>query len=374
MVESGLFITLYDKETLNLYLNKGIYGFHQKPLEGRPSSRSRHYHALADYSCAREGTHVFFFLKRMIGYGGQIIGNNKYGSFYLNGPYSPMGKKADAEIYWDESTRKIYDSVDEPGKFIVPKIDKKTIKCQPYLVRFKDNLNLKGKWISSDQLYFKLGEYPYPLPSNSIQNMGFCILSPGETKIALSLLKKDPMGVFSGKSNEQVSLSNNPIPFDPKFDIDNLSKAIINSYFINEAHMESSILANPTLLPDELQPGKNDALIRQIPISPFKPSHMDRADICYFSEDKIANGTIPNTIIELKNKKAGKQQVEQVKKYFKWLYKLNEVYNVKTDEIKIYLLAPDFTDKVSKYIPDELSEKIVLMKFNDKQKKFDEYC
>lgn len=187
MPNSGLFITLFDKETLNLYLEKGVYGFHQPPIFKYVSSRSRHYHALADYACARDGAHVFFFLKRMVVYGGQIIGSKKTGSFYLNGPYSPMGKIADAKIYWDESLRSIYKSTGKPGIFTVPNADEEKEKCQPYLIRFKDNIGLKGKWISSDQLYFELGEYSYPLPSNSIQGMSFCTLTRGETKIALNL-------------------------------------------------------------------------------------------------------------------------------------------------------------------------------------------
>ena len=55
-MEGGLFIALYDEDTLKLYLNKGIYGFLMKPVnEEAPSSRSKHYAALADYACAREG-------------------------------------------------------------------------------------------------------------------------------------------------------------------------------------------------------------------------------------------------------------------------------------------------------------------------------
>ena len=61
----GLFIALYDDESLKLYLDKGVYGFLMPPVfTDRPNSRSRHYHILADYACSREGADVFFFLKR----------------------------------------------------------------------------------------------------------------------------------------------------------------------------------------------------------------------------------------------------------------------------------------------------------------------
>src|SRR5207245_7233665 len=51
---SGFFITLFDEGTLSLYLDRGIYGFHMRP-ELVIGPRSRHYQALADYACAREG-------------------------------------------------------------------------------------------------------------------------------------------------------------------------------------------------------------------------------------------------------------------------------------------------------------------------------
>ena len=80
----GLFIALYDEESLKLYLDKGVYGFLMKPvMEDKPTARSRHYQILADYACSREGTDVFFFLKRKIVYGGKIFGNKTTGSFYL---------------------------------------------------------------------------------------------------------------------------------------------------------------------------------------------------------------------------------------------------------------------------------------------------
>lgn len=72
-MSGGLFIALYDEESLKLYLDKGVYGFLMPPvMSNQPSSRSRHYNVLADYACSREGTDVFFFLKRKIVYGGKI--------------------------------------------------------------------------------------------------------------------------------------------------------------------------------------------------------------------------------------------------------------------------------------------------------------
>ncbi len=45
-------------------------------------------------------------------------------------------------------------------------------KAQPFILQFIQNKDT-GKYIISDDLYFELGKYPYPLPSNSMQGMGF---------------------------------------------------------------------------------------------------------------------------------------------------------------------------------------------------------
>ena len=63
----GLFIALYDEDSLKLYLDKGVYGFLMTPvLTNKPSARSRHRNILADYACIRQRIKVFSFLKRKI--------------------------------------------------------------------------------------------------------------------------------------------------------------------------------------------------------------------------------------------------------------------------------------------------------------------
>ena len=59
MVQGGLFITLYDEETLQLHLDRGFYGQHRSPEKNEPSSYSNHYRTLADYACARQGEHAY---------------------------------------------------------------------------------------------------------------------------------------------------------------------------------------------------------------------------------------------------------------------------------------------------------------------------
>lgn len=61
---NGLFITLFNKEDLKLYLKNGLYGFLFKPLfKAKPDPKSSYFKVLADYACGREGTEIFFFLK-----------------------------------------------------------------------------------------------------------------------------------------------------------------------------------------------------------------------------------------------------------------------------------------------------------------------
>lgn len=118
MAQGGLFITLYDEETLQLYLDRGIYAQHMSPEAGEPSSYSNHYPTLADYACGREGNRVFFFRDREIFYGGQLVGSEEHGAFFINGQQSPLGRDANAPLVWDESKRDRYDRVDS-GLFTV---------------------------------------------------------------------------------------------------------------------------------------------------------------------------------------------------------------------------------------------------------------
>ena len=98
MGASGVFVVLYDEETLALYIREGIYGFLMRPVPDVVGKQSRHYQALADYACVRGGTHVFFFWKRKIYYGGQVVGAAEYAAVLLNGLTSPLGREAKAPL------------------------------------------------------------------------------------------------------------------------------------------------------------------------------------------------------------------------------------------------------------------------------------
>lgn len=340
MDRGGLFITLYDKETLRLYLDEGVYGQHMTPQPGTPSPYSAHYRTLADYAACRGGKHVFFFLDREIYYGGEIVGPRDYGAFFLNGQESPLGRTAEAPLVWDESGRDRYEATGTPGVFDAG--GDRGEKCQPFLIRFEDTRDLAGQCIVSDQLYFELGEYPYPLPSNSIAGMGFCTITPGETATLLRLLETNPEDRIDPVNDESTTLRGAPMPFQPDYGIRDPVEAH------PESHLEASIIANPELLPEHLQPGE-ETICRQVPISPFKPADMDQADVCYFSSNDLRDGTIPNTILELKLDKAGENAAQQITRYLRWLH---ERLGDDATNIDVHVYAAGFTRNFDTHIPE----------------------
>lgn len=347
----GLFIALYDEESLKLYLDKGVYGFLMNPVfTEKPSARSCHYNILADYACSREGTDVFFFLKRKIVYGGKIFGNRESGSFYLNGDTSPLGRAAEAKLFWDESVRPRYHKTGTPGVFQVKRNG--GMKSQPFMFQFRQNEN-SGKYILSDDLYFELGKYPYPLPSNSMQGMGFCTLTPGEVSILHSLISQsNQMIAFEGEGD--VEKSGEGTLFDSEI-------VSIHDELVNEAQLEFTILSSLDPFAVFLQ--DDYILCRQVPISPFKPSQMDRADICLYSLSyPIKNGTIPNIIIELKKDVGNKAAYEQVERYLKWIKNITSPEEYAS--VKAYIIAPRIARIRANSVSEEYMGKILMYSIN----------
>ncbi|MBE6751248.1 MAG: hypothetical protein E7556_01850 [Ruminococcaceae bacterium] len=343
-MQGGLFIALYDEETLKLYLNRGVYGFLMKPVyTDTPSSRSKHYAVLADYACSREGTDVFFFLKRKIVYGGKIYGNKDSGSFYINGLNSPLGRKSNANLFWDESPR--YEATDKAGVFKVNGSD----KSQPFMFQFIKTEDT-GKYVVSDELYFELGKYPYPLPSNSMQGMGFCTLTPGEVSALMELIGNSKNKIdFS--SCEDIQKNGD----EQLFDCDLVD---IKDDFINEAQLEFTILSTLKPFIDFLS--GDYILCRQVPISPFKPMDMDRADICLYSlSEPIKDGTVPNIVIELKRGNANYKAYEQATRYLKWLEKITSQEDF--EKIQAFVIADSFTRIKRSKVDTTFEDKIKIL-------------
>ncbi|WP_327052311.1 hypothetical protein [Halomicrococcus gelatinilyticus] len=347
MDNGGLFISLFDKETLHLYLDQGVYGQHVTPERETPSSQSRHYNVLGDYASCREGRHVFFFLEREIYYGGQLVGGGDGPAFYINGQYSPLGREADASVVWDESGR--YEPLDGPGLFETQRGE----KCQPFLIQFEDRLGFAGRYITADQFYIDLSEYPYPMPSNSMEGMGFCTLTEQETDMLLDIFSNDEeiAGSIDPEPDDLVELDGDPEPFRTEYGPDSVADVQ------DESHLEAFALANPEILPEVLQPESDSQLCRQVPVCPYKPpQHMDKADVCYYTRDEINEGTFPNTIIELKYKSggdtpAGKQAALQMKRYAEWL---DNRLDDRAEDVNLYIYSPPgFTGTFDGYIPEK---------------------
>lgn len=352
-MQGGLFITLYDEDSLKLYLNSGLYGFLMSPIRNNQSPTKTHYAILADYACSREGTEVFFFLNRTIIYGGTIFGNIDKGSFFINGKNSPLGNQFNADLFWDESSR--YSSTNSPGIFGVNTDNGIKEKSQPFILQFRKN-EMTGKYITSDVLYFELGKYPFPLPSNSLQKSGFCTITPGEVNTLMSLIarstnKKDFNIIPSVRKNGNETLfSDNYID--------------IRNNFRYESELEYSIVSSLNCL-SNLFTG-NYIICRQVPISPIKPENMDRADICLYDiNDPINDGTIPNIIIELKEvETANFHAYDQVARYLMWLEKITN--NKEFNKINAYIIAKKYSKiRRDKIITDKYDNRIKMYCISD---------
>lgn len=183
--------------------------------------------------------------------------------------------------------------------------------------------------------------------------MGFCTITPGETAILLDLLENESKGEIDTVNEEPVQLEGDPIPFVPEYGIDSVEQAH------PESHLEASLIANPTLLPEHMRPD-GATICRQVPISPFRTSNIDQADICYFTEDQIRDGTIPNTVIELKIRKAGKSASLQVNRYLRWL---QDRLGSDAKDITVHVYAPGFTSTFDDYIEADLLSQVKKIQF-----------
>ena len=368
---SGLFILLYDDGSLENCLRNGLYGFLMPPVyEEKPNSRSKHYAVLSDYACCEEGTEIFFFNKRTITYGGKVTAtNNGEPVFYLNGDTSPLGRKANSKLYVDMSDR--YETTDNKGVYYIGENQRGEARnrAMPFIIEFDNHQPLTGKQIMSDELYFELGNYNYPFPSNSIQNKGFCTLTVKETNILLKLMEE---------SDKKLELETT-ITSDTN--IYNEFKTLFNTSFLsetnptNESHLEFLLLANSKKLDEILYKSlpniQKDKYIRcrQVPLCPFRPIQFDMADICLYSENyPIKDGTLPNIVIELKNQPANFRAYEQVTKYLRWV---KQIAAEEFDKVRAIIIAPSFTNSLNmnnlirKGITTEYHDKIVLYSLDE---------
>jgi RecB family endonuclease NucS len=65
--------------------------------------------------------------------------------------------------------------------------------------------------------------------------------------------------------------------------------------------------------------------------------------VCYYSADnKLAEGTVPNVIIELKLRQADAKAVAQVERYLDWLYRIDDRKEF-ASAVKAFVLAPSYS-------------------------------
>ena len=360
---SGLFIMLYkDDGSLENCMENGIYGFLMAPVyEDGPDSHSKHYAILSDYACCEEGTEIFFFNKRTITYGGTITAtNNDDPVFYLNGDTSPLGREANSKLYVEMKDR--YGTTDKEGVYDFGKNRKgeDILKSMPFIIEFDNNRPLSGKQISSDELYFELGNYNYPFPSNSIQGKGFCTLTLKETKILMDLLER---------SNTKLEISDE---FTNDTKIIDEEKVIFQSSWVdennrsNESHLEFNLLAKKKRLDEIIYKSLPDIhrddyiRCRQVPMCPFRPIQFDMADICLYSRNyPIKDYTLPNIIIELKNKEANYKAYEQVTKYLRWI---KQIAPEEFNKVKAIIIAPRFVRTLTKR---DLTKRGISLEYDD---------
>lgn len=363
---SGFFILIKDEnkkqENLRLCLKNGFYGFLLNSNYDLDNTRTLKipYSVLADYVCCKEGTHVFLFSKRMITYGGIVKETN--GSepvFYLNGktPLIEGGGEIKRyinmdEIYKDNLTSKegVYEISGRYGK---------QLKEIPFIIEFDNHTELTGKQISVDELYFELGKYNFPLPSNAIQGKGMCTLTPYETNLLLKLIKENGRNINPTDETDfkqPTYNQKNKTIFKNEFIIEKLNK----KNWSVEAELEFLLLSTEKKL-KEIIPKGNYAKTRQLPLCPFKPQKLDYADICLYDLDnQIKNGALPNIIIELKKDYANYEAYKQVNRYLKWLDQVttDEEFNL----INAFIISKEFKSMTYK----KLKEKEISLKYQDK--------
>lgn len=341
-MENGLFITLSDEPSLALYLREGVFSQHQPAeMDDDVHHSSNHYKVMADYACAREGTHVFFFRERKIYYGGRAVtgaDSNQLGAFWINGETSPMGRTADADLGWDESER--YGGKD--GIFERSTRNGSRDYAQPFLIRFDTDVEYAKKYIRSDDLYFALGDYPFPLKSNTIRGRGFCPMGPGETRKLLEQIEGSDQTYEPGNSLEvpNISLEKSLIkPYKPEYGIPEVKR----KHLISEDHLEAAVIANPSLLPHVLRPQRHHSIVRQAPISPLKPMQIDHIDLSFYDPD-FQDGMYPNQVIELKYSEPG--NASQIRRYREAIDKMSKYHlDVNQDDIKVGMFSPSYDEE-----------------------------
>jgi len=213
--------------------------------------------------------------------------------------------------------------------------------CQLFLLVFHDWMGLEGRWIDENEFYFELRDHNFLLPT-TWRTSDMVSISPGETELLLNLLLLKSEGRLPAADYPTIEFTTERTQYDPVYGPD-LTGARTKDGIVAAA------LTDPSRLPSKTRPD-GDAIGCNVPISPYRPGDVPVADIGYYSNRPIRDGTLPNTLLYLDVKPAGEEMRSRIDRQFKWLDTLlgEEIYDV-----EVVALAPEFTDGFYESVGDQ---------------------
>lgn len=327
MPDGGIVVTVRNEEVLPVYLAYGVYGDKLR-LGTHAGPNPEHYvRALADYAGRRQGDHLFFRCRGRFYYGGRIRGSSEHGAFYLNGRCGLLGSRADPPTVWDESEWERYEP---PSRAGLDSVSRPSV-CQPFLLRFRDWLGLQGRWIEGCRLFYALRDCNYLLPTTHAASNVFPV-SPGEADRLLALLMEDADGELCPPEDANVEFTKEPTPYDPAYGPNPIGAR-------SRDGLVAAVVANAEELPPQLQRA-GAAIAHRVPISPYRPRNVELADVGYYTDRNVRDGTLPDVLLYLEPESAGERLRQRIDRQYAWLESLlgREIH-----EIKLYAAAPEFT-------------------------------
>lgn len=306
MPRGGLVITVSNEAVIPRYIAAGVYGPKLRYWRDEDPNLTEYVRVLAAIASCREGDHVFFHSRGRFVYGGRVRGSDTHGAFFLNGRRGFLGRRADAPLVWDESDW----AQQEPPALKRLDPARRAAVIQPFLLRFDDELGLAGRWADEDSLYFGLRSYPYMLPTNWPSSK-LVSVSPGEAELLLSLLSESPSARYGHDDVGDVELADEPEPYESQHGPRALGAMTVDDLL-------AALLANPRQLPPVIPP-REAALCHHVPISPYRPRDVPTADIAWYSDSRLNDGTVPDGLVYLDAESAGADLRRRIDAQHAWL-------------------------------------------------------
>ncbi len=333
---AGYIFSLDSLESLNLYINNGVYATKlSTPLN---LWRTHHEATFADYVTMEEGDNIYFFIKRKI-YGIGKLLNLKSDCKYFNYPDASNPNQYKYEdlkkhLLWDEGEH----SINQRCICI--------FKPDPFF--FKTGIDMDDV-LSSNPASFKMLRAFWKLSFikfDDIENQAF----------------KDIILKRNQETLRNITNKNNIFPFQPihkkikdriidKYNLTNGIKNILSSCAENdslkhEMAIELGILHQISIKDESTCKifGYWDYLTHQVIASPFKPvDYMDKMDLFGYSYLSNFKPTKSYYLIgEIKRDVAKPEDIDQLLKYIDWVK--DEYCFGDYTMIKAFLIALNFED------------------------------